>query len=105
MISDVTMVRMEASADASFALIRERKRFGIATAARTKIMVTTMSNSISENPFCLRLISQAPSVTPDPGHSRDRDICPLKVKARIRPLRGFQVNILLSVACGIGRLA
>jgi hypothetical protein len=49
------MVRMEATADASFALMRERKRFGIAIVARTKMITTTISNSISENPCCLRL--------------------------------------------------
>jgi hypothetical protein len=52
---------MEATADASFALMRDRKRFGIATAAMTKIIATTISNSISENPFCLRLILKLPA--------------------------------------------
>jgi hypothetical protein len=37
--------------DASFAEMRARNRLGIAIAAMTKIMATTMSNSISENPF------------------------------------------------------
>jgi hypothetical protein len=47
---------MEAIADASFALMRELMRFGIATAAMIKITITTISNSISENPLCLRFI-------------------------------------------------
>ena len=37
--------------DASFAEMRARNRLGIAIAAMTKIMATTISNSISENPF------------------------------------------------------
>jgi len=55
-ISDVMTVRSEATAEVSLALIRERNRFGIATAATTNIIVTTISNSISENPFCVRLM-------------------------------------------------
>jgi hypothetical protein len=52
-ISAVMIVRMEATAEASFALMRDRKRFGIATAAMTRMITVTISNSISENPFCL----------------------------------------------------
>ena len=66
------MVRMEEIADASFALIFERKRFGIATAAMTKIMVTTISNSISEKPFCLRLILVGPVKSTSPALTRAR---------------------------------
>jgi hypothetical protein len=54
-------VRIEATAEASLALMRERIRFGMAIAAMTNMMVTTTSNSISENPFCLRsILEQAP---------------------------------------------
>jgi hypothetical protein len=56
-ISEVMIVRMDEIAEASFALIRERIRFGIATAAMTKIMATTISSSMSENPFCFRPIA------------------------------------------------
>jgi len=64
MISEVTIVRIEAIAEASLALMRDRKRFGTATAAMIKIIITTISNSISENPLWLRLIFKAP------GHLR-----------------------------------
>ena len=56
MISEVTIVRIDETAEASFALMRERKRFGIAIAAMIKTIITTISNSSSENPFSLRLI-------------------------------------------------
>jgi hypothetical protein len=42
---------MAAPAD-SFAAMRERKRFGMAMDAMIKMIATTMSNSINENPFC-----------------------------------------------------
>jgi hypothetical protein len=71
------MLRMEAIADASFALMRELMRFGIATAAMIKITITTISNSISENPLCLRLIYSKLQV-----YARDflpqASICPTK---------------------------
>src|SRR6516162_306634 len=44
------MVRMEATAEASLAAIRARKRLGMAIAAMMRMMATTISNSISENP-------------------------------------------------------
>src|SRR6202030_305633 len=47
------MVRIEATAEASLAAIFERIKLGIAIAAMIKIIATTMSNSISEKPFCL----------------------------------------------------
>jgi hypothetical protein len=46
------MVRSEPTAEASFAAIRDRRRFGIAMAAMIKIIATTISNSIREKPFC-----------------------------------------------------
>src|SRR5215472_15261849 len=57
---DVLYVRSEATAEASLAAIFERIRFGMAMAAMIKMIATTISNSISEKPFCLermRLIS------------------------------------------------
>src|SRR5271156_2922544 len=45
------MVRTEPTADAWFAAMRARSKFGIAMAAMIKIMATTISNSISEKPF------------------------------------------------------
>src|SRR5271170_5777616 len=50
------MVRMEPTADASFAAMRDRSRLGIAMAAMIKMIATTISNSISEKPFCFLFI-------------------------------------------------
>jgi len=50
--SAVLMVRREPTAEASFAAIRDRRRFGIAIAAMIKMIATTISNSIREKPFC-----------------------------------------------------
>src|SRR5437763_6136375 len=49
------MVRTEPTADASLAAIRERSRFGIAMAAMIRMIATTISSSISDKPFCLRI--------------------------------------------------
>src|SRR5271169_2086645 len=49
------MVRIELAADDSLAEIRARSRFGIAIAAMIRMIATTMSNSISEKPFCFRM--------------------------------------------------
>src|SRR5581483_11312291 len=56
------MVRIELEADASLAAIRARSRLGMAIEAMIRMMVTTISNSISENPrvltrFTVRLCS------------------------------------------------
>src|SRR5271156_2478404 len=52
----VFMVRIEPTADASLAAMRERSKFGIAIAAMIKMIATTISNSMSEKPFCLLFI-------------------------------------------------
>src|SRR5438132_12983455 len=46
------MVRIEPTAEASFAAIRDLRRFGIAMAAMIRMIATTISNSIREKPFC-----------------------------------------------------
>src|ERR1700674_3738561 len=46
------MVRREPTADASFAAIRDRRRFGMAMAAMIRMIATTISSSIREKPFC-----------------------------------------------------
>src|ERR1700722_6014125 len=43
---------MDATPDASLAAIRARNRFGMAMAAMIRMIATTISNSISEKPFC-----------------------------------------------------
>ena len=49
----VFIVRSEATADASFAEMRARSKFGIAIAAMIRMIATTIKSSISEKPFCL----------------------------------------------------
>lgn len=50
--SDVEIVRIDADADASFAEILARSRFGNAIAAMIRIIATTIRSSIKENPSC-----------------------------------------------------
>jgi len=38
-----------------FASIRDRNKLGIAIAAMIRMMATTISSSIKEKPFCLRI--------------------------------------------------
>jgi len=51
------MVRIEPTAEASLAAIRERSKLGIAMAAIIKMIATTINSSIKENPFCRLFIS------------------------------------------------
>jgi hypothetical protein len=46
---------MEPTAEASFAAILERSKFGIAIAAIIRMIATTIKSSINEKPFCLRI--------------------------------------------------
>src|SRR5690348_883624 len=52
----VLVVRTELAADDSLAEIRARSKFGIAMAAMIRMIATTISNSISEKPFCFRIV-------------------------------------------------
>src|SRR5208283_4970605 len=45
-------VRTEPTAEDSFAEMRAFSKFGMAIAAMIRMIATTISNSISENPFC-----------------------------------------------------
>jgi hypothetical protein len=58
----VFTVRTPLTADDSLAAIRARSKFGIAMAAIIKMIATTISNSISEKPFCFRIsvVSSSP---------------------------------------------
>src|SRR6266852_7669428 len=51
------MERSEPTAEASLAAMRERIRFGMAMAATIRITATTISNSISEKPYCFERMS------------------------------------------------
>src|SRR5690349_7081586 len=50
------MLRTEPTAEDSLAAILARSRFGMAIAAMIKMIATTISNSINEKPFCLRIL-------------------------------------------------
>src|SRR5271155_5656147 len=50
------MVRNEPTAEDSLAAMRARNRFGMAMEAMIRMIATTISNSISEKPFCFRII-------------------------------------------------
>src|SRR6185437_3254171 len=52
----VTIERTDAAAEDSLAAILARSRFGMAIAAMIKMIATTISNSINEKPFCLRIL-------------------------------------------------
>ena len=56
----VLMVRTEPTAEDSLAAMRERIKFGIAMAAMIRMIATTISNSISEKPFCFFMRDQSP---------------------------------------------
>ena len=49
------MLRTEPTAEDSLAAILARSRFGMAIAAMIRMIATTISNSINEKPFCLRI--------------------------------------------------
>jgi hypothetical protein len=49
------MVRSELTADAWFAAMRAFIKFGMAIAAITNMIATTISNSMRENPRCFRI--------------------------------------------------
>src|SRR5947209_15169234 len=53
--SVVLMVRVVLAAAALLAEMRDRIRFGMAMAAMIRMIATTISSSISEKPFCLRI--------------------------------------------------
>lgn len=62
-ICAVFKVRIDATEDDSFAAIRARNRFGMAIAAIIKMIATTMSNSMSEKPFCFCMSPSNPFVS------------------------------------------
>src|SRR5437660_11930734 len=54
------MVRMLLAAAESLADIFDRSRLGIAIAAMIRMLATTISSSINEKPFCLRIFNLSP---------------------------------------------
>jgi hypothetical protein len=53
--------RTDATAEASFAAMRERRRLGMAIAATTRMTATTINNSISEKPASFERTFVTPS--------------------------------------------
>jgi hypothetical protein len=51
------MVRIEPTAEDSFAAMRDRRRFGMAIAAMIRMIATTIKSSIREKPFCFFMLS------------------------------------------------
>src|SRR5262249_4541737 len=85
------MVRMVLAADDSLAAMRARSRFGIAIAAMIKMIATTISNSISDKPFCFRILFFPQSLV-NGQKSFFITTDPLKIIAILRPQR--QVTIV-----------
>src|SRR5579872_5152092 len=54
--SAVLSVRIVLAAAELLAAMRDRTKFGIAIAAMIRMMATTISSSINEKPFCLRML-------------------------------------------------
>src|SRR5260370_13393882 len=52
-VSDAWTVSRSSTAEAPFAAIREPRKLGIAIAATIRMIATTISSSMSENPACL----------------------------------------------------
>src|SRR5882757_5738314 len=51
-VSPVSIVRADCAVAASFAVIFDLSKFGMAMAAMIRMIATTISNSIREKPFC-----------------------------------------------------
>jgi len=56
----VLIVRTELAAEDSFAAIFDLRRFGMAMAAMTRMIATTIRSSMRENPFCGLFIETLP---------------------------------------------
>src|SRR4029079_4443370 len=74
------MLRIEPTADASFAAIRERSKFGIAIAAMIKMIATTMSSSIREKPFCFFIVPLLASAGSGAARAPIREQCGYRIK-------------------------
>src|SRR5579863_7562355 len=88
------MVRTEPTADASLAAIFERSRFGIAMAAMIRMIATTISNSISEKPFCFLFIVSPRSKAPKSLISYVPGWGTYGYIARERPVRALEALLL-----------
>jgi hypothetical protein len=60
LVFEVTIVRNEPTAEAWLAAIRAFNKLGMAIAAMIRMIATTISSSISEKPFCLRIVFLSP---------------------------------------------
>jgi hypothetical protein len=66
--------RIEPTADASLAAMRDRRRLGIAMAAMIRMIATTINSSMSEKPLCflVPILSEMGTVTLLHVESRSR---------------------------------
>src|SRR5512140_3613332 len=90
------MVRRDDTAEASLAESRDFIRLGIAMAAMIKMIATTTSNSISENPACLRIVPSSHAVVWQGSSGR--------VQLADNISRGFarqQCSMLVPGTCGV----
>src|SRR6266478_5935160 len=72
-------MRSEATAEASLARRRERRKLGTAMAEMIKMTATTISSSIREKPFCFRK---------SPPEASIRDTRPAETQRRQNPPAG-----------------
>src|SRR5882762_3379129 len=90
------MVRREPTAEASFAAIRDRRRFGMAMAAMIRMIATTISNSIREKPFCFFMMldllekfydARARHTYRKPGTNSRNEVAPRSLFRNIRTIQ------------------
>src|SRR5229473_1528548 len=89
------MVRSEAAADDVLAAILARIRLGMAIAAMIRMIATTISSSISEKPFCLRifffpLLLDCPKKVGTSFRLQRKSISILHLSGQIGKLRWFR---------------
>jgi hypothetical protein len=93
------IARTEEIAEASFADIRDFSMFGIAMAAITKMIATTMSSSISENPRCFMKL---PGV--EMGLLVQTDLCAIRAVRGELLKGGYRNSVILPRARTRGKL-
>src|ERR1700732_881644 len=69
-------VRSEPTAEDWLAEIFARNKLGMAMAAITRMIATTIKSSISEKPFCLRMVSPQPytCISASIGEAKECDV-------------------------------
>src|SRR5579871_4126705 len=101
------MLRTEPTADDSLAETRARVKVGIAIAAMIRMIATTISSSISENPFCdfiglIPLPSIEIPVESDSSRQCARSLILLQLVGHFDSLQQKVVSSVLSADCPLG---